>query len=107
MEKRFNIDNGHIIIDKNVFDRLVKVKTGKANILFDVVPFIEEDVKEYLDSCIGHWRVKKKSAEERLSKKNIPTYNVRENLTMASYYIDAFQSVRMSLFGELLPADGD
>ena len=56
-----------------------------------VIPLIEKDIKEYLDNAIRCWREKRddmsKSKEERL---------------MAMYYIDAFQSVRTSLFGVLL-----
>ncbi len=48
------------------------------------VAFTEEAVKEYLDMCITRWR------------KN-PQHEMR------AYYVDAFQKVRVSLFGELLP----
>ena len=53
----------------------------------DTVPFTEKDVKEYLDKVITHWRMC-----------DAPP-------GMASHYVDAFQSVRMSLFGELLPQE--
>lgn len=53
--------------------------------------FKEEDVKEYLDSCIKYWRKRK---EEAL---------IHSEALVASCYIDAFQSVRVSLFEELLP----
>jgi len=54
----------------------------------DVVAFTEKDVKDYLDKCIRYWRgVKKKGGPKK---------------EMAAYYIDAFQSVRISLFGECL-----
>lgn len=49
------------------------------------IPFNKEDVKKYLDECIKYWR------KEHLNNKE-----------MARYYIDAFQSVRVSLFNELL-----
>ncbi len=48
------------------------------------VPFTEEEVKGYLDKNIVYWR------------KCAPT-------EMRASYIDAYQSVRVSLFGELLP----
>jgi len=57
----------------------------------DTVPFNETEIKEYLDSCIKHWRKKKKESEEE-----------SEDSLVAMCYIDAFQSVRMSLFSELL-----
>lgn len=50
------------------------------------VPFTEEDVKKYLDHAISYWR------------KCPPT-------EMQSHYVDAYQSVRVSLFGELLPKE--
>jgi hypothetical protein len=51
---------------------------------------LEKDkVKEYLDSCIVFWR--KKLDEEKDSS--------------AVYYVDAFQSMRTSLFGETLPSN--
>lgn len=49
--------------------------------------FTEEQVKEYLDKCIRFWRKKRDE----------------ENSEIAKYYIDAYQSVRISLFNELLP----
>ena len=63
------------------------------------VEFTEEKVKEYLDMCIRYWREKIKGfvvfGEES-------SYEDVENRDMANHYIDAYQSVRMSLFGELL-----
>lgn len=52
------------------------------------VPFTEEGVKKYLDQAITHWRLCDAPSEE-----------------MRSHYVDAFQSVRISLFGELLPPE--
>lgn len=54
-----------------------------------IVDFREEAVKEYLDGAIRHWR---KVRDEEDSQK-------------AAYYVDAFQSVRISLFGECLEGD--
>ncbi len=48
---------------------------------------------QYLDNNIEHWRKKLQNALER-----------NEILT-ASCYIDAYQSVRVSLFGLLKPKD--
>ena len=56
--------------------------------MLDVIQFEKTKVIEYLDACIRHWR-----RENELG-----------NIT-ARYYIDAFQSVRISLFGELLPPE--
>lgn len=47
----------------------------------------------YLDGCIRGWREKREKGPEHIAG-------------MAVYYIDAFQSVRVSYFGELLPPDG-
>ena len=55
----------------------------------NVIKFTEKNVKEYLDSCIVIWRDKRDNME-----------NSKEERLMAVYYIDAYQSVRMSLFNE-------
>lgn len=52
------------------------------------IDFVEKDVKHYLDSCIRVWREKRQNGDK-----------------FAVYYIDAYQSVRVSLFGSLLPAE--
>jgi hypothetical protein len=49
------------------------------------IEFAEDDIKDYLDRCIVHWR-------DRL----------KEGYSPSVYYIDAFQSMRMSIFGETL-----
>lgn len=43
-----------------------------------------EDIKQYLDNCIVFWRNKRD----------------KENSKIAPYYIDAFQSIRCSIFGK-------
>jgi len=52
----------------------------------NIISFNEKAVKEYLDTRIRYWR---KERDEN-------------NCEFAVYYIDAFQSVRSSLFGEIL-----
>lgn len=52
------------------------------------VEFTEDAVKDYLDKAITHWRLCDAPSEE-----------------MRSHYVDAFQSVRVSIFGELLPPE--
>lgn len=59
----------------------------------ETVEFTEEAVKEYLDGAIRLWRQEREMAE------------VSEARVMFAYYIDAFQSVRTSLFGETLPPE--
>ena len=51
------------------------------------VDFTEENVKEYLDDCIAYWR--------------------NANKDYSVYYLDAYQSVRISLFGEPLEIEGE
>ncbi len=60
------------------------------------VPFTEEDVMAYLDVAINHWRQVRDDPDPL--KKDRLTEQVK-----AIHYIDAFQSVRTSLFGETLP----
>lgn len=55
----------------------------------------EEQVLGYLDNAIREWRV-------RVQKERIGT---RGHL-MATCYVDAFQSMRVSLFLELLSPEG-
>lgn len=52
------------------------------------IPFKKKEIKGYLDRCISFWRKKREEGDP-----------------MALYYIDAFQSVRTTLFGETLPVD--
>lgn len=54
----------------------------------NTVPFDRKHVQAYLDRCIQFWREQD-----------------RDGNVVALDYIDAFQSVRMSLFGELLPQE--
>ncbi len=51
-----------------------------------ILDFNEEVIKGYLDNAIKIWRHKRD----------------KESCEYAKYYIDAFQSVRLSIFGELL-----
>jgi hypothetical protein len=60
---------------------------------------IKKKLKNYLDNVITHWR-NKKDDSERDSKEEL----------MAMCYIDAYQSVRVSILGKCLPfnnEDGD
>ena len=56
-----------------------------------------EQIKEYLDSTIRLWR----------QKRDNPTEKDRDQQhdIMAKYYIDAYQSARMSIFDEILPKE--
>jgi hypothetical protein len=49
-------------------------------------------VTGYLDDCIRYWR---KRAANSVGDRNVER---------ALHYVDAFQSVRVSLLGEMLPA---
>ena len=60
-----------------------------------LVDFTPDAVKEYLDSAIRTWRRKRDGSIQPEALK-----------IMAGHYIDAFQSVRVSMFGELLEGDG-
>lgn len=56
---------------------------------------------EYLDSTIRHWR---KNRDQEVADSARFDAWAKEH---ASYYIDAFQSARMTLFSGPLPADSD
>lgn len=53
------------------------------------IRFTKQNVKNYIDECILFWRKVR-------DNENDP------NSMFAVYYIDAYQSVRVSLFGRLL-----
>jgi hypothetical protein len=53
------------------------------------------EIRTYLDGCIEYWRDKRAGATSE------------EIRTMAIHYIDAFQSTRITIFGETLPPDDD
>ena len=53
----------------------------------------KQEIQDYLDDAIRNWRNRKEE------------YNNEENKLIAMCYIDAFQSVRVSLLGELLPIE--
>ncbi len=55
------------------------------------MPLTHDGIKDYLDDAIRHWRKKRDNA------------TTDEDKLMAVCYVDAFQSVRVSVFGELLP----
>jgi hypothetical protein len=61
-----------------------------------LVEFTKEAVKAYLDGAIRHWRGLRDRQPEALREE-----------CMAAYYVDAFQSVRVSLFGERLGVEDD
>jgi hypothetical protein len=56
------------------------------------VVFTEAAVQDYLDTAIRTWRAKRKEAAG----------DERRDL-IAACYVDAFQSVRSSIFGSTLP----
>ncbi len=62
----------------------------------NLIPFEEDEIKAYLDRAICSWRKKRDS---------VHLDSGHDDHEIAVYYIDAFQSVRMSLFGELLPVE--
>lgn len=55
----------------------------------ETVTFTKKAVRKYLDDCIAFWRKKRERGGE--------------DTFMNEHYIDAYQSVRISLFGETLP----
>jgi len=59
------------------------------------------EIKDYLDNCIMWWRSARRNSESNISDKNGQIYDV----DLCIHYIDAFQSVRSSIFGELLPKE--
>lgn len=56
----------------------------------ETIPFKKGEVKKYLDKCIRNWRKEH-----------------NEGNRIALFYVDAFQSVRVSIFGEILSPEED
>jgi len=56
------------------------------------IPFTDNAVMDYLDGAIKAWRIKRDNHANNLVDR-----------AMAEHYVDAYQSVRTSLFGETLP----
>lgn len=57
----------------------------------------KDGLRSYLDEAIRAWRRKKAEAVVKEDD---------EAMLIASCYVDAFQSVRISFLGELLPKEG-
>lgn len=57
----------------------------------DTVPFTQEAVKAHIDGCIVYWRQKRDQAESS------------EDRLVAECNVDTYQSMRSSIFGEILP----
>lgn len=75
----------------------------------DTVRFTEKAVKEYLDECIVFWREKKVKAEKsrrvNIGVADVDDMDAIQDILVAKCYIDAYQSVRTSLFGELMAVE--
>ena len=57
----------------------------------DKLDFTQDAIKEHIDQCIVYWRKKKINAVNS------------EDVLVATCYVDAYQSMRTSIFNELLP----
>ena len=77
--------------------RLHAAVEGDEEVSEEMVLFTEIDVTAYLDKAIVFWRKKRDEAPQTPA-------GIKVSL-MAEHYIDAYQSVRTSLFGDLLPAE--
>ena len=55
----------------------------------NTIPFTKQKVIEYLDKNIEYWRNKMSNTSNE------------EDILIAQCYVDAYQSVRASLFGQL------
>lgn len=64
-----------------------------------------EAIKEYLDNAIIKWRTKRDEAKNGYLQALLRTEEKKfdKELLITCCYIDAYQSVRLSLFDELLP----
>ena len=62
----------------------------------ETIQFTKEHVMAYLDKCILYWR------NEKYKHAGMDAPEKLEIFHMARCYLDAYQSVRESLFGEVL-----
>lgn len=69
----------------------------------DIVKFTKRDILEYVNSAIINWRERKESSLQQLKKGVLGKKAYGEDKLIAQCYIDAFQSVRISIFGKTLP----
>ena len=99
-EERFKIEIPDVVAEKiktveDFVDAVFKLMPDEVTPEPDpasTVPFTVTDVKAYLDRAIRAWRIKRDDHKNGLEDRGI-----------AVYYIDAYQSIRTSLFGETLP----
>ncbi len=75
-----------------------KKETPKEVVSEPTVPFTPDAVKKYLHQAVAKWRLIRDHALEK-----IPAEDRDDFAAMAPYYIDAFQSMHVSLFGTLVP----
>lgn len=69
--------------------------TDEKKVEAETIPLEEKEIKQYLDNRIRYWRSQKEKSRALLAAKGL-------SKSMCSCYVDAFQTVRVSLFGELL-----
>ncbi len=67
---------------------------------------VDSKIKGYLDRCIRHWRERLQAAEEKEKEDNGYDRN-GDGVLKAKCYIDAFQSMRVTIFGESLRSEND
>lgn len=65
----------------------------------------EEAVRVYLDAAIRTWRTKRREAQTRAAKTPGERETHRQAAAMASHYVDAFQSMRVTFLGAKLPQE--
>lgn len=80
-------------VEEKLNEIIERTGMGKRDILEgkNRVLLSEQNVKKYLDEAIKNWRERKNNTDLEEEKK------------VADCYIDAYQSVRVSLFDEKLP----
>jgi len=69
----------------------------------DIVKFDKKSVLVYVNSVILNWRNRKQENIDAHMEKRISEDEFMEKDLIASCYVDAFQSMRISLFGKTLP----
>lgn len=90
-QKRFDDE---MYISKDYHDKVYTELQKRYFDLLERTRMNEIELREYLDIAIRRWRTRKTEATNN------------EDALIAACYIDAFQSVRVCMLGELLKNDG-
>lgn len=84
---------------KNLIGRVTEMNDKEMNEILSPIMTVDE-VQNYLDKAIRFWRGKRNSSNQT---ELLATLTIEEEIGLtATYYTDAYQDIRLSLFGKIL-----